>query len=102
MRDREALESLVGHPLAGGEWPTGALRPGARVRVVQDKRWGGPWREVFEAAIDDTIAPRPVPHSAARPGEMEYSIVFDAPQQDFDGNGPYRKAVIWDRYLEAL
>lgn len=38
----------------------------------------------------------------ARPGEREYSVTFDEPQFDADGDGPYRKAVIWDRYLEQL
>jgi hypothetical protein len=101
-RDREAIESITGQSFAGMEWPPGAMPPGTRVRVVKDQSWDGPWRSEFTATIDATIIPLLVDHASARSGEREYSVVFDSPQLDADGDGPYRKAVIWDRYLEEL
>jgi hypothetical protein len=41
-------------------------------------------------------------HDHARPGELAYWVDFDEPQLDHEGNGPYRKALIWDRYLPAV
>lgn len=102
IRDRSALESIIGRSLDGDEWPADAMHAGARVRVVKDPAWDGPWREVFIGTIDRTLAPQPVRNRVARPGEREYSVTFDEPQFDADGDGPYRKAVIWDRYLEQL
>jgi hypothetical protein len=31
-----------------------------------------------------------------------YSVRFDESQFDADGDSPYRKAVIWERYLELM
>ena len=100
--DRRALEAIIGRGLDDDEWPADALPPGARVRVIQDQDWGGPWREVFLGTIDRTLAPQRVNNRVARAGELEYSVTFDEPQVDASGDGPYRKAVIWDRYLEKL
>lgn len=100
--DRRALEAIIGRSLDGDEWPADALQPGTRVRVIQDTEWSGPWREVFLGTIDLTLPPQPVQNRAARPGEREYSVTFDEPQLDASGDGPYRKAVIWERYLEQL
>jgi hypothetical protein len=46
--------------------------------------------------------PELVRHPGAREGELAYWVVFDDPQYDSDGDGPYRKALIWDRYLRPL
>jgi hypothetical protein len=100
--DRHAIEAITGRSFDGVPWPEGALQPGTRVRVVKDAAWDGPWRSEFVGAIDSTIVPMLVPSAAARPGELEYSVAFDSPQFDADGDGPYRKAVIWDRYLRRL
>jgi hypothetical protein len=101
-RDRRALEAIVGRSVANSEWPADALPPGTRVRVVQDHEWGGPWRAVFLGTIDRTVTPQLVHHTVAHSREREYSVTFDEPQFDAGGDGPYRKAVIWDRYLERL
>jgi hypothetical protein len=99
IRDRAAIEAIVGHGMAG-EWPAGAMPPATRVRVIKSEEWDGPWRQVFTGTIDDTISPRLVGRD--RPGELEYSVRFDEPQMDSSGDGPYRKGVIWARYLEPL
>jgi hypothetical protein len=100
IRDRAAIEAIVGQATAG-EWPAGAMPPGTRVRVIKSQEWDGPWRQVFTATIDETISPRLV-GPPGHPGELEYSVRFDEPQMDWSEDGPYRKAVIWSRYLEPL
>jgi hypothetical protein len=99
--EREALERLRGFALPQ-EWPPGALRPGVRVRVIQDPTWGGPWLRVFSAKISALGAPEPARSRLAEPGELEYWVEFDEPELDRDADGPYDKAQIWDRYLETL
>lgn len=42
-----------------------------------------------------------VPDSEKGP-TREYMVVFDEPQLDADGDGPYRAAVIWEKYLQPL
>ena len=109
IRDRAAIEAISGHGMSG-EWPAGAMPPGTRVRVIKSEEWDGPWRQVFTGTIDETISPQlvgPTNRSASavdgdRPGELEYSVRFDEPQMDWSEDGPYRKAVIWARYLEPL
>ena len=90
---REALPAI---------WPAGARQAGAAVRVIQDADWGGPWRRVFTGVISAMAAPEPVVNRTAGAGELAYWIDFDEPQLDVDDDGPYRKALIWDRYLESL
>ncbi|MPY40806.1 ferrous iron transport protein A [Streptomyces phyllanthi] len=77
------------------------LSAGSRVTVVKDPAWDGPWRNEFGGTIDAVSAPVPVDHPHAYDGELEYWVVFDAPQYDSDGCGPYRKARIWGRYLRS-
>jgi hypothetical protein len=100
--DRRALEAVLGRCLDGEPWPDDAMQPGTRVRVTHDLEWSGPWREVCLGAIDATVPPQLVHNPVAQPGEREYSVTFDAPHFDAGGDGPYRKAVIWERYLEHL
>jgi hypothetical protein len=100
-RDRAAIEAIVGHSM-GGDWPAEAMPAGTRVRVIKDDRWDGPWRQVFAGTVDETITPRLVEHAQARPDEFEYSVRFDVPQLDASEDGPFCKAVIWDRYLEPI
>ena len=76
------------------------LPPGTRVTVIQDPSWAGPWQVEFQGEIDDLEAPEPVRHAMAQDGEMAYWVNFDEPQYDSDGDGPYRKAQIWGRYLK--
>lgn len=100
-RDRRAIETLLGRSL-GDEWPVRSMTPGTRVRIIQAPDSAGPWRRVFIGTIDATFPPQPVQSKNARPGELQYSVRFDESQFDADGDGPYRKAVIWERYLELL
>ncbi|MEK2492650.1 ferrous iron transport protein A [Kitasatospora purpeofusca] len=97
-RDREALEHVLGRPL-NQTWPAAALAPGRRVTVVRDPAWDGPWQVEFLGTVDDTGAPESVENPRARAGELSYWVVFDEPQYDSSGGGPYRRAQIWDRYL---
>ena len=85
-----------------------SVAPGTRVRVVRDPHWNGPW----PAEPAGTIGP-PSPvrtlDLAAMPevnipdsdrGPMrEFYVAFDEPQLDGDGHGPYRAAVVWEKYL---
>jgi hypothetical protein len=96
--DQRAVEHVLGRPLAQA-WPAGALPAGTRVRVIQDEGWAGPWQQEFYGTIDAMGAPEPVPNVRARPGELRYWVQFDEPQHTADGDGPYRKASIWARYL---
>lgn len=76
--------------------------PGSRVRVVRAPDWDGPWQVEFTGTVDDTMgAPEPNEHPWALDGELLYWVVFDAPQFDSGGDGPYRKARIWGRFLRA-
>lgn len=99
--DRRAIEYAHGRAVST-DWPSDALQPGTRVRVVRDAEWGGPWQRELEAAIDAAAAPGLVHNPQAHAGELAYWVVFDEPQLDADGNGPYRKALIWGRYLRPL
>lgn len=101
LRDRSALEAILGFAVDGEPWPDMALPPGTRVRIVQDPGWPGSWAAEFSGVIDCTRAPRPVMHRLAMPGELSYFVAFDEPQLDAAGGGPYRKASIWGRYLKS-
>ncbi len=96
--DRQAIEQLVGHPLPT-EWPSGALPAGSRVMVVRAGDEDRPWRQEFTGTIDCMAAPEPVRHAHAHKDELKYWVTFDEAQYDSSGDGPYRKAQIWDRYL---
>lgn len=98
--DRQAVEHILGRPLSQ-TWPTGALAPGSRVRVMRDLDWDGPWQIEFRGTIDAMGAPEPNQHAQALSGELLYWVNFDTPQYDSAGDGPYRKARIWGRYLRA-
>ncbi|WP_077800663.1 ferrous iron transport protein A [Streptomyces sp. JHA26] len=98
--DRQAVERILGRPLSQ-TWPTGALAPGTRVTVVRDRGWDGPWQVEFPGTIDAMGAPVPNEHAQALSGELLYWVTFDAPQYDSNGDGPYRKAQVWGRYLRT-
>lgn len=100
LGDREAIEHLIGRPLAQ-KWPPRALLAGTRVTVIQDEHWAGPWRQVFSGTISGMAAPESVDHPMAHDGELAYWVDFDEPQHDTSDDGPYRKAQIWARYLRA-
>ncbi|WP_234316038.1 MULTISPECIES: ferrous iron transport protein A [unclassified Streptomyces] len=98
--DRQAVEYVLGRPLRQS-WPPGALAPGSRVRVVRAQDWDGPWQVEFTGVVDAMGAPEPNEHAQAFAGELRYWVTFDTPQRDSGGDGPYRKALIWDRHLRA-
>ena len=100
-RDRAAVEQIRGAPLPQ-DWPPDALPVGTRVRVIKDPDWAGPWKLTFTGEISAMASPELVANPRARPGELAYWVTFDDPQFAYDGAGPYRKAQIWDRYLERL
>jgi hypothetical protein len=52
--DRRAIEAILGRPL-DGRWPVEAMKPGTRVRIINDESWEGPWRDVFTGTIDATM-----------------------------------------------
>ena len=99
--DRAVVEQIRGEA-PPTSWPPGPMQGGAAVRVIQDAAWGGPWRRAFTGVISAMAAPEPVVNRTAGRGELAYWVDFDEPQLDIDGNGPYRKALIWDRYLDPL
>jgi hypothetical protein len=99
-RIRKAVEQIIGQPLPQ-RCPEDALPPGARVRVIQDYGWHGPWQREFFGTISDMAAPEPVNNPRAFVGELKYWVDFDEPQYDADAEGPFRKAQIWGRYLQA-
>lgn len=82
-------------------WPTWAMSPGARVTIVQYPSWAGPWAVEFRGEIDDLIPPEPVENFREGEGELAYWVSFDEPQYDSSGDGPFRKAWIWGRYLKS-
>lgn len=95
-------------------WPLGDdVRPGARVKVVKDSQWEGPWPDEPIGIIDpDADFPVRVLDLATMPeitvpdadrGPMrEFLVRFDEPQRDGDGAGPYTSAVIWEKYLRLM
>lgn len=99
--DRAAIEHIAKRKLPT-IWPVGAMRAGTRARVVQDERWNGPWAQVFTGTVSDMAASEAVSHRSARAGELSLWIEFDIPQMDGNGDGPYRKAQIWGRYLGPI
>jgi hypothetical protein len=99
--DRAAVEHIRGGPRPT-TWPAAALSPGARVRVIKDANCDGPWQTEFVGTIDTMGAPENIDNPHAEPGELAYWVRFDEPQLDSLGYGPYRKALIWGRYLRSI
>jgi hypothetical protein len=83
-------------------WPPSAFPPGTRVRVIRASDWNGPWAQEFEGVIDEAVVPELVTHAIAAPGELSYLVAFLELQFDSDGDGPFRKAMIWARYLQPI
>ncbi|WP_260617981.1 hypothetical protein [Streptomyces sp. WAC07149] len=51
--------------------------------------------------VDAMGEPEPNEHAQAFSDELVYWIAFDSPQYDSGGDGPYRKAQVWGRYLRT-
>ena len=80
------------------------LQFGARVRVLRDPDFGpGPWPD----QPSGTVIPSPE-RSASESVETTsgvrrlYWVVFDEPQFDVAGNGPYPSSQVLDKYLEIM
>jgi hypothetical protein len=97
--DRLAVEQVRGRSLSD-HWPAHAIPASTRVVVTADV--GGHRRRMreFSAVISPMGAPDLVEHAQARPGRLAYRVVFDEPERDSAGDGPYRMAFIWDRYIQ--
>ena len=87
--------------------PAEELIAGDRVLVHRDPTRGpGPWPTEPLRAV--TVHPLAEPGRVGRPtdtttGPRWFSwVVFDDPQCDADGDGPYPESEILDRYLERL
>jgi hypothetical protein len=80
-------------------------RAGDRVRVRRDQAFGpGPWPAeptgivaAHPASADGT--PWVMTQTVSGP-RRSYWIVFDEPQVDADGDGPYGRSEVLDEYLE--
>lgn len=83
-----------------------------RVRVRRDEKWNGPWPAEPTGTIEPVLGQpfRPVALPTIPPGRpgredgtlREYMVVFDEPQIDSEGDGPYKAAVICETFLEPL
>ncbi|MEA2787180.1 MAG: hypothetical protein QOF71_3284 [Candidatus Eremiobacteraeota bacterium] len=84
--------------------PSDPLPIGARVRVHQDPDYGpGPWPNEPVGTISE--APGGSSYGLVRTVSgptMQYYVVFDEPQVDADGDGPYAASEILSIYLEPL
>jgi len=99
--DRLAIDNIRGYPL-NDHWPDNAIAAGARVKVLRDPVWDGPLRQEFLGVVSSRAAPEAVESPIAHLGELAYWVTFDEPQFDSSGDGPYRKALIWARYLQPV
>lgn len=87
-----------------------SLRPGVRVKVRRAPDWSGPWPTeplgIIEPFLGQPfrLVDRVRPAGQRRRERMlrEFWVVFDEPQTDGDGDGPYRAAAIWETYLEPI
>ena len=80
------------------------LGPGWRVKLRLDPNWRGPWPGEPLGVIEPILGEpyRLVDAVGGGEFEREYMVRFDEPQMDGDGDGPYRAAVIWGRYLQPV
>jgi hypothetical protein len=83
---------------------------GARVRVVRDPDWDGPWPSEPTGVIAEGFKiPFKVIDLAQRldinvpdgdRGTMRtFMVRFDEPAEDGSGHGPYYMAEVWEKYL---
>ena len=86
------------------------ISPGARVKVLRDPRWVGPWPAEPLGTVEPIMG-KPFNLVASMPSDWprredgtlrEFMVVFDEPQLDGDGDGPYEAAVIWETYLTPV
>lgn len=73
--------------------------PGSRVKVLSDPDYGpGPW----PAEPTGRVVSGPDVVDVGQGTRTFYWIVFDEPQRDADGDGPYERAQVLDTYLIPL
>lgn len=76
-----------------------AVEIGTRVRVLRDPDHGpGPW----PAQPTGQVASPPEAVPVVNGTVLTYWIVFDEPQLDVDGDGPYDRSQVPEKYLEVL
>ncbi len=77
---------------------------GTRVRVRRDRDYGpGPWPDEPLGTIGKSIdrSDSPLARATVAP-PVQYWIVFDEPQRDADGDGPYAASEVLAKYIERL
>ncbi len=75
---------------------------GARVRVIKDPQWDGPWPSEPTGTIEMVKADQLFLCVDTDWGTVrEYFVRFDSPARDCDDQGPYYAAVIWQQYLRV-
>ena len=84
--------------------PETPLSPGTRVQVLRDPDYGpGPWPAepigTVAVAADATAFSW---ITTTRGLQLQYWIVFDEPQFDAEGDGPYAASEVLACYLKAL
>ena len=74
------------------------LTVGTRVQVLSDPEFGpGPW----PSEPMGTITGGPGLTQGRNGDLVTYWVMFDEPQYDTDGSGPYKKSQVLDKYLRV-
>ena len=79
-----------------------ALRPGARVEILTDPVFGGPFSEPCFGTVQSSERAHGLTPAAARESKFVYWIVFDTPMLDRDGDGPYATSHVLSKYIRAV
>jgi hypothetical protein len=78
------------------------LDVGTRVIVRRDPDYGpGPWPSEPRGVVSGHVSPYFMVVQTLQGPERTYWIVFDEPQQDAEGDGPYDSSQVLERYLET-
>jgi hypothetical protein len=74
---------------------------GSRVQVMRDPEFGpGPWPAEPTGRVTSSPSGEPFVVVQTRKGpERTWWITFDEPQRDADGDGPYTRSQVLERYL---
>ena len=76
------------------------LPPGARVRVLVDPVFGGPFQTPCFGTVESSERAQGLTPTAARKSKFVYLVVFDTPQFDVDGDGPYAVSQVLGQYIK--
>lgn len=71
------------------------------MRFVRDSAWNGRWAVELTGTMPPDLRSRSSTPRRAR-GELAYFVRIDSPQYDSAEGTRYRKAQIWDRFLQPL